>query len=266
MRSDMFEVIIERPRVGASWPDRTKGRKAELAINPELSPLREPMSIGRGSKYLNENLAPLRRFLERNVGRPWDAVRAEICAHLAVRSAVQKHVLDHVKEMVETNAVMIDGRPHHPIADGPRRDRYRPIRAYRGWKFYVCPKTGLLRLPPLGSRRKKDPPPNPDVRPLGEMREARRINGVWYDVTLAKVPDNAAAYRSSFDVLLKAALNEPGLYGWNGALQETYGRADRYAVAKRQLSKREIRALGLAGCPKISRARAGATPKTVELL
>src|SRR5215210_3284575 len=115
MRSDMFEVIIERPRVGASWPDRTKGRRAETnRLHPELSVSREPMSMGRGSKYLNENLAPLRRFLERSVGRPWDAVRAEICAHITMRSSVQKHVLDHVKEMVETSPVLIDGRPHHP--------------------------------------------------------------------------------------------------------------------------------------------------------
>lgn len=245
MRSDMFEVIIERPRVGASWPDRTKGRRAELATDPELSLRGEPMSMGRGSKHLNENLAPLRRFLERNVGRPWDKVRAEICAHLTLRSAVQKHVLDHVKEMVEVNPVIIDGHPHHPEANGPRRDRYWPIRSYRGWDFYVCPKTGRLRLPPPGPARKKKPEPSLDVRPLGEMREARRINGVWFEVTLANVPDTGPACRSAFDVVLKAALNEPRLHGWSGALRETYGRMDRYAAAKRQLSKREIRALGL---------------------
>jgi hypothetical protein len=247
----MFEVIIERPRVGASWPDRTKGRRAEIArLHPDLAPIREPMSIGRGSKHLNENLAPLRRFLERNVGRPWDAVRAEICAHIAVRSAVQKHVMDHVKEMVETNAVLIDGRPHHPIADGPRRDRYRPLRAYRSWSFYVCPKTGLLKLPPSdGSRRKKnekDRPPSPDVRPLDESREARRIDGVWYLVTFAKVPQMSATWRDCFDIVLRATLNEPGLFGWCGALRLTYGSSDRYAVAKRQLSKRELRSFGIA--------------------
>lgn len=247
MRSDMFEVIIERPRVGSSWPNRVKGRKAEIArLRPDLAPSREPMSIGRGSKHLNENLAPLRRFLERSVGRPWDAVRSEICAHIAAGSAVQKHVLEHVKDMVETNPVLIDGRPHYPMADGPRRDRYRPIRAYRAWRFYVCPNTGLLKVPaPDGSRRKKEPPPRPDVRPLGEMREARRMDGVWYLVTLAKVPQITATYRDCYDVVLRASLAEQGMFGWGGALRETYGKSDRYAVAKRQLSKREIRALGV---------------------
>src|SRR5438309_9686382 len=31
-----------------------------------------------GEKWLNENLAPLRRYLESNVGRPWSKVYAEI--------------------------------------------------------------------------------------------------------------------------------------------------------------------------------------------
>jgi hypothetical protein len=245
----MFEVIIERPRVGASWPDRTKGRRAEIArLHPDLAPSREPMSIGRGSKHLNENLAPLRRFLEQNVNRPWDAVRSEICAHLTMGSAVQKHVLDHVKDMVEINPVMIEGRPHHPLAEGPRRDRYRPLRAYRSWQFYVCPTTGLLKAPaPDGSRRKtKERPATDDVRPVGDMREARRIDGVWYLVTFAKVPQASATWRDCYDMVLRARLSEPGLFGWCGALRQTYGDSDRYAVSKRQLSKREIRALDLA--------------------
>lgn len=250
MRSDMFEVIIERPRLGGSRSYLAKGRRGEIArLHPDLAPSQEPMSIGRGSKHLNENLAPLRRFLERSVGRPWDAVRSEICAHLAMRSAVQKHVLDHVKDMVETNAVMIDGRPHYPTGEGPRRDRYRPIRGYRSWRFYVCPKTGLLKAAPDGGprqKKKKYPSDREDVRPLGEMREARRIDGVWYLVTLAEVPKAPGAVRECYDVVLRARLSEPGLFGWNSALHETYGAFDRYAVSKRQLSKRELQALGLA--------------------
>src|SRR5580698_7836686 len=109
MRSDMFEVIIERPRWNGGRGSHGKGRRAEPRRQHD-APLWEPVSLGRGTKSLNENLAPLRRFLERRVGRPWDAVRGEICALITPRSAVQKHVLDHVKQMVEENAVLIDGR------------------------------------------------------------------------------------------------------------------------------------------------------------
>jgi hypothetical protein len=142
MRSDMFEVIIERPRVNRGY-NRPKGRRGEARRQQE-APVRESTSRHRGgSKVLNENLAPLRRFLRSRVGRPWNDVHSEICSLLNVRSAVQKHVLDHVKDMVEVNVVLVDGRPHHAAGHlfaGALIVRSR----WRG--FYVCPRTGLLCL------------------------------------------------------------------------------------------------------------------------
>lgn len=142
MRSDMFEVIIERPRCRGGWGSH--GRRDERRRQQEAS-LREPMNVRRESrKLLNENLAPLRRFLRRRVGKSWDAVRSEICARITPRSAVQKHVLDHVKQMVEEHPVLIDGVPHAPRASGPQRDVYYPINAFRRDAFYICPTTGRL--------------------------------------------------------------------------------------------------------------------------
>ena len=51
-----------------------------------------------GLKLLNENLAPLRRYLERQVGRPWDKVYSEIAEGLRVASTVQRHVRDHLRD------------------------------------------------------------------------------------------------------------------------------------------------------------------------
>lgn len=154
MRSDMAEVIIERPRWnGGRW--NVKGRRREARWWQE-APVQEPMSIGRGGKQLNENLAPLRRFLERRVGRPWDDVHREISARLAVRSAVQKHVMDHVKEMVERCPVFIDGTPHHPKAWGPVRSEYWPIGYNRWRRFYVCPRDGVLCMADKKRVRRRD--------------------------------------------------------------------------------------------------------------
>jgi hypothetical protein len=143
MRSDMFEVIIERPRVDRGRGD-TKGRRGE-PLRQQEAPTWEPVSRGRGTKSLNENLAPLRRFLRSRLGRPWDAVRSEICQLITPRSAVQMHVLVHVKQMVEENTVLIDGRPHH--TPGAYWRGGGPIEAV-GFRsgFYVCPRTGLLRI------------------------------------------------------------------------------------------------------------------------
>lgn len=142
MRRDMFEVIIERPRRGGGWlKGKRRGERTARAFDRAAA--KAGMHVLGGSKSLNENLAPLMRFLRRREGKPWDKVRSEICAVISMASAVQKHVLDHVRQLVEENPVMIDGRPHDPAARG---GTYVPLRWHERWpRFYVCPKTGLLR-------------------------------------------------------------------------------------------------------------------------
>jgi hypothetical protein len=44
--------------------------------------------------------APLRRFLKRQVGRPWDKVYSEIAAHLRADNTVRQHVRDHLRNFV----------------------------------------------------------------------------------------------------------------------------------------------------------------------
>jgi hypothetical protein len=138
----MFEVIIERPRVSCRGEKKKRGGETTPRAF-ERAPKQSGMGRGRGTKYLNENLQPLRRFLASRAGRPWDAVRSEICAVLSMSSAVQKHVIDHLHDFVEENPIMIDGRPHRPAAFG---GKYWPLQAHSRWgQFYVCPRTGLLR-------------------------------------------------------------------------------------------------------------------------
>jgi hypothetical protein len=171
MRSDMFEVIIERPRVDR-WRGRGKGRKGE-ALRQQEAPIWEPVSRGRGgTKILNENLAPLRRFLRSRVGRPWNDVHREIRALLSVRSAVHKHVLDHVKQMVEVNVVLVDGRPHH----GPGHWYAGSLIVRSRWcELYVCPRTGALRLSPYRWRRAKiDPRTGSVLEPAAPVRMGAR--------------------------------------------------------------------------------------------
>lgn len=247
MRSDMFEIIIERPRRNGHWVHEPKGRLKEFeSVNIEHSPRLEPMSRGRGSKSLNENLAPLLRFLERSVGKPWNKVHSEIAEHLSMNSAVQKHVLDHVKDFVELNPVMIDGKPHNPVASGPKRNHYRALYCYRTrGGYYVCPKTGFLKKAPILERQRPPDANTADRKSLGNLLEARKIEGVWYLIELAKVPSTWKEWPQCYDALAKGRLSEPGMMSWNGTLMKLHGRSDRYALSKRQLSKKEIRMYGL---------------------
>ncbi len=116
------------------------------------------------SKWLSENLAPLRRFLLRRLGRPWNDVHSEICAHIGLRSAVQKHVLDHLRHYVELQPILIDGYPHYPTLRGGRQAGPQPLSDY-GHAFYVCPQRGTLELAGHPRRRPRQSSPSPNGAP-----------------------------------------------------------------------------------------------------
>lgn len=131
MRPDMAKVIVERPRRLEGFS--RKGRVLPLEELPRHEGMRVRHVRNWGGKVLNENLAPLRRYLVRQVGRPWNKVYAEVSAHLRPTSAVQQHVRDHL---------------HDFVAVKPRRLanqlRQRPGSDLWFQPFYVDPRTGLL--------------------------------------------------------------------------------------------------------------------------
>ena len=141
MRPDMHKVIVERPRRGSRGPFRQgRGTKnAPIEDLPTKQGLRQRY-LGSELRALNENLAPLKRFLQKQVGRPWDKVYSEISARLRPTSAVQQHVRDHVWDYVERHAILgEDGRVYH----APRFLRRSPL-PLRAGDLYIHPRSGLL--------------------------------------------------------------------------------------------------------------------------
>ncbi len=133
MRSDMSKVIVERPRRGGG-----RDRKRRPAREFDDMPSKQSMKRGHTDlKDLNENLAPLKRYLHKNVGRPWDKVFSEICENIRVDNTVQKHVRNHVFDYVHL----------HVIVEGKAVYTRRIWGVYELWygDFYVCPKSGLLK-------------------------------------------------------------------------------------------------------------------------
>jgi len=275
MREDLAKVIVERPRI-KPYSNR-KGRRRDLEDLPTHEGMRRGHAWRGDRKELNENLAPLRRYLAKQVGRPWDKVYSEIAARLRVDSTVQQHVRDHLGDYVAVT---------------PRRNISNWRSSFRNglwWQqFYVDPENGLLcrtdLLPEEKARRRsrqnRQPPPKECVV-LADDRELRLIDGLWYEVRLAPLPE--PVYRavrelvkvplhvyarknhvvevemnvrrlmspSVWDVVTKAiiavgpAIDDPK--SWNH-----YRRAQpdrRYAMAKRALSRRELRRHGLSNNP-----------------
>jgi hypothetical protein len=242
MRPDMAKVIVERPRVGSRTRGAAKGyRRALKRMGIEGAPRGEGMKRRHrgGTKFLNEHLGPLRRYLDAQVGRPWDKVFSEICAHIDRASAVQDHVRDHVADYVVTDVVLIDG-----IACSGEGGRcYGQPLHEMSWRrrWYVCPRTGLLRRVKIAARSRRRAGPGapkqkdlPRFIPVSEYLQCRLIDGAWHVVSLRPLPleRNGCVER---DVVLEkpVATIDP-------ATARKHYRADVYAAGKRRLGRREL--------------------------
>jgi hypothetical protein len=183
MRSDMHKIIVERPRLlRSAWTNQKTARR--LSLNDCATALDAPedydggptrASSARHSKWLNENLAPLRRYLHQQVGRPWSNVYGEILKGIDTRSAVGLHVLQHVDGFVSTH-VVIENRKVYYFGRG----RLHPMTQ----GLYVHPRTGLLRAL-TGPRNPK--PPQPSTAELDLVRVTETVYfekraGLWFRV------------------------------------------------------------------------------------
>src|SRR5690349_2140895 len=102
MREDMDKLLVERRRHGGGvrFPRGAEGkwRRVALEDRPKRESLRRPWCGSGAEKCLNENLAPLRRFLRSHCGRPWNKVYSEIRERINPNSAVQLHIWQHLMD------------------------------------------------------------------------------------------------------------------------------------------------------------------------
>jgi hypothetical protein len=249
MREDMFKVIVERPR----WGSRMRGinRAADLDEDARAHESIKRRHVVR--KSLNENLAPLRRWLEAQVDRPWDKVFAELCEHIDRRSTVQQHIHQHVEDFVDVCVVVIDGVRCVPgFGGGLRR-----LDGASSAPLFVDPDTGILRrnrarlrarkLDDEQWRQRRDGTPQcpHPRRVLGHDVQLHCLEGVWFEVRLAPVPARPAHLKRwdprPFDVVAK----RPAWKVDARARRLLFGDGRLHAMAKRQLDHVELARHGL---------------------
>lgn len=262
MRSDMYKVIVERPRSGKGNYVAAAKRRDDFDGARQLG-----MRAGYGGPWLNENLRPLERFLLAQIGRPWNKVYGEISAGIDRRNIVQLHIFAHLDDMIATQVEWRAGRwidLKHPYRSHfDRRDLRQPL--------YVDPRTGLIR-PNKQARSWKVERNAERNRDAAEIAARRRIidettlllmiDGQWYKVCVAPLPPlylvetvvNGSLRRCwradrVYDAVLRCFVRRDRhdhterqrfFYG-----ERQHGARDVYAVSKRQLSRREIEAHGL---------------------
>jgi hypothetical protein len=264
MRADMFKVIVERPRSGSRvrWSSGYRRFLDSEDLPPKVS-----MQRGRnGGKWLNENLAPLRRFLVRQAGRPWNDVFSEICQVIDSRSTVKQHVRSHIEDIVAVKTKLVDGEIYET---GGYSAVYTPL-SKANQALYVDPLTGVLmrNMEPVTWRQKQRALENRSraeldkrMRVLSPQEELHRLGGVWFLVRLEPVPAMRIETRlvggerrhvkvldSRWDCLIKEHVQGREYPRWPAVDVEKwypYRYRGMYAASKRQLSSRELRRFGL---------------------
>lgn len=244
----MAKVIVERPRRGSDLTRRGRHpRDSDQLVDHEGMRARHVRHYG--GKELNENLAPLLRFLRSRVGQRWDDVYSEISQHLKVTSATQQHVRDHVSDFVAIRCRRVDGVLY---------DLSYGVRELNGYTMmFVDPDTGILTLNPGylegGGEgwREREARARALVWREIETHTFHKVKGIWYEVELAAIPQfvnvtytNREGERiahkvkgAAFDVVLKRTVS------WGEIMD---GRHITWVVSsKRQLNSNELKQRGL---------------------
>lgn len=244
MRKDMDRILVGRPRHGGNSPKGT-GRGKD-SRNVEDMPAKESMKYRwrKGDmKELNENLAPFYRFLCKQVGRPWNDVYSEIRERINAKSAVQLHILQHLKQYVELHVILDeDGKPW--------KENGYSFRGYEVNGLYVCPKTGLLKENNLLSWKKGSSKPDPNYITIDDETYVKSEHG-WFEIELTPCPRtyvrnpsgtfgrryNVVSKEPHWDALHKKLMTVTELH--------SFYRRDVRCIAKRSLNKKELKKLGL---------------------
>lgn len=264
MRSDMDKILVERPRKGGHGT-----RKGRLPRDGEPLPrflgVRRQIKERGDFKSLNENLAPLRRYLERQVNRPWNKVYGEMRAHIDAGNTVQAHVLTHVDLYIHRTVVKVAPSRSRPCGleyQGP--SWFGAFRRVDEGELYVDPDDGIIKR----ARRRCAAAPRRarsgrETLPLKGGELGILLNGVWYALTLRNVEvvhvDDAGrrgAPMLSIDGDRLPVWRDPvlGLI-WSHErakledAQKLYG-SGKLAFRKPQLSSRELAANGLVNQPQ----------------
>lgn len=187
MRKDFSKILVERGRIksknrqgsepfnfsfnqNSGWDEESDAKYHNHPIS-----LRKQHILEQNAKQLNENLGPLKRFLQSRVGHKWDNVYSEIRANINPGNAVQAHVLQHLEHYVFT--------------------RNQPLSRNSDYFLFIVDEKGFLRSNALvvaDYRRQSKPNPTPPEFILGTVTNIpssrckqpvyAKLFGVWYKV------------------------------------------------------------------------------------
>jgi len=211
MRDDFAKVLVERPRHGhhrnyGEVRNLKQFRDHEMFDGTGRESMKKRYDSYGDRKSFNEHLNPLKGWLRTCVGKNWDKCYSELRQKFDARSVINNHILEHLWDYVERNAfVGEDGKIYvlqHRGGYGTNNGRNIPVNQSYS-EYYVCPKTGILKLTNRQSYRQQ----RRERELAAEREKAKKLvkvddtlhlrldDGVWFAYEVKKVPTCKIEYR-----------------------------------------------------------------------
>jgi hypothetical protein len=93
-----------------------------------------------GTKFFNDNLEPLIRYLNTHEGKNWNKVYSKLCTQLDKRTVPGLHVFNHLWDFVCLHVRLENKKVYHM-----RSGKWEELLSWEKWpRFYINPKTGQL--------------------------------------------------------------------------------------------------------------------------
>ena len=271
MRSDIKKVICEDARRGART--KTPRKKWYNSVRSHyfeddedlLDQLPSQVGIRKFVKFnffemrsFSENLGALKGFIQKNIGKPWDAVYSQICSKCSPSGTVlEQHVHTHIPDFILTKTKLIDGKVFAQMFPG--LGSYVPLREeryYRRAMLYVDPTDGTIKK--LKSFKSE---PRQTSQKIWR-KYCRIINGKkyiffngWFVITKigdystdksAFLADFSCPFFNKLDKYIQRNHPIDKFYARSYYLSDILNKKNYcYVASKRQLSSREIKKLGL---------------------
>lgn len=275
MRKDFHKVVTERPRVKYIVKNNRSDKRTYDHIDDV--PPGGKVSIRRpyrsNSFNFSDHISPLRRFIEKQIGRKWDDVFSEISKQFPSGGVLNDHIRGHVWDFISHNTSM---GPNGVVLDhgGKWGGSVRPVSPN---EIYVHPETGMVcRMPSdVPSRKKRRLEREARIRntvvALSKKARLLKIKGCWYYVDLEDIPNTFVTrpalvkykpYREGaqkveggwivqekewqfvHDVVLNINISIMSHADYEKRM-EMYGGLKVYATKKRLLGKKELKKYGL---------------------
>ena len=255
MREDMFKIIVERPRWGSRHATKSKLRLDKCPGRSHVTGKRLASEIGY-TKHLSENLAPLRRFLHKQVGRRQDDVFSEICKCLDAGSTVKMHVREHLDDFILRKVRRKADGYLWAVHKWGREQKVTDM-----WvELYVDPDSGLIcRTRDLCAKNKVPFARDIWKRRNASMRDATayirkisvlsrhvKLGGIWYFIEFSQIP------------VCEYGREMPDNMLYPEILSGTWRDHHRWRIVlKIQLCRKKLKALGLQNTPNVTEAPYG---------